>query len=189
MCGRSDLENLVHQRDPGKKYVRFALKRTDDHSGLIKGNLRVNGQSHRASLFLCIVVSHPSHRVGMLVFRISTLFILPLLVYQTDGKPASSAKARQYIPPLPGLVPVYIRPGDTPLQDINLDLAKAFAFNVQKHGRLAFGRQINEILSTKSKNDEDELSKVDEDDEFFEKNQSENDIEPDYHHIQKIPKH
>ncbi|XP_022822089.1 uncharacterized protein LOC111353341 [Spodoptera litura] len=32
----------------------------------------------------------------------------------------------QVLPPMPGYVPVYIRPGDTPLEEINLDLAEAF---------------------------------------------------------------
>lgn len=32
----------------------------------------------------------------------------------------------QYLPALPGYVPVYIRTGDTPLEDINPDLAEAF---------------------------------------------------------------
>ncbi|KAH9631523.1 hypothetical protein HF086_004684 [Spodoptera exigua] len=41
----------------------------------------------------------------------------------------ASGKARpkwQVLPPMPGYVPVYIRPGDTPLEEINLDLAEAF---------------------------------------------------------------
>lgn len=50
------------------------------------------------------------------------------------------SKARQYIEPLPGLVPVYIRPGDTPLEDINLDLAEAFESYARKHGRMSFAR-------------------------------------------------
>ncbi|KAJ8736545.1 hypothetical protein PYW08_007201 [Mythimna loreyi] len=32
----------------------------------------------------------------------------------------------QVLPPMPGYVPVYIRSGDTPLEEINLDLAEAF---------------------------------------------------------------
>lgn len=32
----------------------------------------------------------------------------------------------QFLPPKPGYVPVYIRSGDTPLEEINLDLAEAF---------------------------------------------------------------
>lgn len=32
----------------------------------------------------------------------------------------------QFLPPVPGYVPVYIRAGDTPLEEINPDLAEAF---------------------------------------------------------------
>ncbi|CAH2050110.1 unnamed protein product, partial [Iphiclides podalirius] len=32
----------------------------------------------------------------------------------------------QILPPVPGYVPVYIRAGDTPLEEINPDLAEAF---------------------------------------------------------------
>nr|AXY83425.1 putative gustatory receptor 9 [Conopomorpha sinensis] len=32
----------------------------------------------------------------------------------------------QFLPPKPGYIPVYIRPGDTPLEDINPELAEAF---------------------------------------------------------------
>ncbi|KAL4716540.1 hypothetical protein ACJJTC_010204 [Scirpophaga incertulas] len=32
----------------------------------------------------------------------------------------------QFLPPVPGYVPVYIRTGDTPLEEINPDLAEAF---------------------------------------------------------------
>ncbi|XP_075969812.1 uncharacterized protein LOC142972495 [Anticarsia gemmatalis] len=32
----------------------------------------------------------------------------------------------QHLPAVPGYVPVYIRTGDTPLEEINLDLAEAF---------------------------------------------------------------
>lgn len=50
------------------------------------------------------------------------------------------------------MVAVYIRPGNTPLESISPDLAEAFEFNAVKHGRLAFGRQINEILNEKKEN-------------------------------------
>ncbi|XP_061708542.1 uncharacterized protein LOC133518826 [Cydia pomonella] len=32
----------------------------------------------------------------------------------------------QFLPPVPGYVPVYIRTGDTPLEEINPELAEAF---------------------------------------------------------------
>lgn len=58
-----------------------------------------------------------------------------------DSAPAVG-KSRQFIPALPGYIPVYIRPGDTPLEDINLDLAEAFDSYAQKQGRLIYGRAI-----------------------------------------------
>lgn len=45
-------------------------------------------------------------------------------------------KGRQILPPLPGYIPVYIRSGNTPLEDINLDLAEAFQSYALKQGRL-----------------------------------------------------
>ncbi|KAL3290174.1 hypothetical protein HHI36_023535 [Cryptolaemus montrouzieri] len=68
-----------------------------------------------------------------------------ILARVTDAAPAPAIpKSRQYIEPLPGYIPVYIRPGDTPLEDINLDLAEAFDSYAQKHGRFNFGRSTKE---------------------------------------------
>ncbi|GBP21087.1 hypothetical protein EVAR_11118_1 [Eumeta japonica] len=52
---------------------------------------------------------------------------VPRPVFNSDT--AISIKARpkwQYLPAVPGYVPVYIRNGDTPLEDINPELAEAF---------------------------------------------------------------
>ena len=58
-----------------------------------------------------------------------------------ESTPAVNKLARQFIPALPGFVPVYIRSGDTPLEDINPDLAEAFNSYAQKHAWLDnFGR-------------------------------------------------
>nr|AOG12970.1 gustatory receptor [Eogystia hippophaecolus] len=46
----------------------------------------------------------------------------------------------QFLPPVPGYVPVYIRKGDTPLEEINPDLAEAF--HALPAGRSA-GKQLN----------------------------------------------
>lgn len=50
--------------------------------------------------------------------------------------------ARQMLPPMKGYVPVYIREGDTPLEEINLDLAEAFHAipSGRSAGRASLGR-------------------------------------------------
>lgn len=58
-----------------------------------------------------------------------------------------SESAPVFLSAQPGYIPVYIRPGDTPLEDINLDLAAAFASYAKKHGRLTYGRSINDVLA------------------------------------------
>lgn len=64
-------------------------------------------------------------------------------------------KARQFLYAKPGFVPVYIRPGDTPLEEINSDLAEAFNVYDQKHGRIFYGRYVGDKLSdTNKKSDE-----------------------------------
>lgn len=50
---------------------------------------------------------------------------------------------KQYIEPLPGFIPVYIREGDTPLEDINDDLAEAFESYAIKNARLPIIKPIN----------------------------------------------
>ncbi|KAJ8942392.1 hypothetical protein NQ318_016640 [Aromia moschata] len=61
-----------------------------------------------------------------------------------DGAPAV-ASARQFLPAVPGYVPVYIRNGDTPLEEINPDLAEAFSSYSQKHARYTYVRSNNAI--------------------------------------------
>ncbi|XP_066254926.1 uncharacterized protein [Euwallacea similis] len=84
----------------------------------------------------------------MITGRILDLVIVALLVLLAESKPARS---RNLIFSQPGAVAVYVRSGDTPLKDIDPELAEAFEFNAIKHGRLAFGRQINEIINEKEK--------------------------------------
>ncbi|KAJ3622851.1 hypothetical protein MTP99_019127 [Tenebrio molitor] len=71
--------------------------------------------------------------------RILEIFVFVLVALNAESAPAVN-KARQFLPALPGYVPVYIRPGDTPLEDINPDLAEAFNSYAEKHARLSFGR-------------------------------------------------
>lgn len=54
------------------------------------------------------------------------------------------ASARQFLPPMPGYIPVFIRQGDEPLENINLDLAAAFRAYAAKH-QINTGRAINEL--------------------------------------------
>ncbi|KRT78886.1 hypothetical protein AMK59_8280 [Oryctes borbonicus] len=63
------------------------------------------------------------------------LVLLAFLVnnYQTDCAPAVGISTYQEISPKPGYIPVFIRNGNTPLEDINLDLAEAFNSYAHKH--------------------------------------------------------
>ncbi|XP_044764881.1 uncharacterized protein LOC123321387 [Coccinella septempunctata] len=74
-----------------------------------------------------------------MVLLISVLCSLMIMIREADVAPSFS-RPYQYVEPLPGLIPVYIRPGNTPLRDINPDLAKAFEIYEQKHGRFDYGR-------------------------------------------------
>lgn len=74
------------------------------------------------------------------------------MIIFSELKAAPPPKTRNLLYSQPGVVTVYIRPGNTPLESISPDLAEAFEFNAVKHGRLAFGRQINEILNEKKEN-------------------------------------
>lgn len=106
--------------------------------------------------------------------------------------------------PIPGFIPVYIRPGDTPLEDINPDLAEAFKIHERKHGRFDLGRSTKNLDSGKIDIAEVEFSK--EDNQIISSKKPKetiinlNDLSlgvpvaislpevPTYFHIQKIPK-
>ncbi|XP_045482666.1 uncharacterized protein LOC123686515 [Harmonia axyridis] len=88
-----------------------------------------------------------SVRTSTMLLLISVLCFCTVVTREAVAAPAL-AKTHQYVKPLPGLIPVYIRPDNTPLEDINPDLAEAFEFYEAKHGRLNFGR------SSKSKEDD-----------------------------------
>lgn len=64
-----------------------------------------------------------------------------------------SRPARQLLPPMKGYVPVYIREGDTPLEEINLDLAEAF------HA-IPSGRSAGRANLGRSDIPEDELNSI-----------------------------
>lgn len=59
---------------------------------------------------------------------------------------------------MPGYIPVYIRPGDTPLEDINLELAEAFKSYARKHNRIIYGRSKNEVVEPSFKTELEDLS-------------------------------
>lgn len=53
---------------------------------------------------------------------------------------------------MPGFIPVYIRPGNTPLEEINADLAEAFESYAIKHARLPIHTvKSNEIIPVDEK--------------------------------------
>lgn len=104
----------------------------------------------------------------------------------------SEGRARQYLPAVPGYVPVYIRPGDTPLEDINVELAEAFESYARKQGRLAFARSHNAVELANTK-EQDQPPHTDLDDLSLEENEPPKhpvkiDVEKESQHIQKIPR-
>lgn len=102
----------------------------------------------------------------------------------SEGAPRS--RARQYLPAIPGYVPVYIRSGDTPLEDINLELAQAFDSYARKQGRVAFARSVDP-----GKKEEEPTADLD--DLSLEENEPPKstvkvEIVKESQHIQKIPR-
>ncbi|XP_018334709.1 uncharacterized protein LOC108743623 [Agrilus planipennis] len=63
------------------------------------------------------------------------LTLIIIYIFGCVAAPARKESTQQVVDPAPGVIPVYIRPGDTPLEDINPDLAKAFRYNEIKYGR------------------------------------------------------
>ncbi|ENN74352.1 hypothetical protein D910_01994 [Dendroctonus ponderosae] len=124
----------------------------------------------------------------MITGRILDLVIGALIFASLTESLPARLKERNLLYSEPGVVAVYIRPGDTPLQDINPDLAEAFNFNDVKYGRRAFGRDINKILNEKKENSvlfsSGELA---EGESYAPKKKSLK--ERGESHIQKIPKH
>ncbi|KAL1492991.1 hypothetical protein ABEB36_011140 [Hypothenemus hampei] len=123
----------------------------------------------------------------MITSRILDPVIVTLLfALITEARPASQQKSRNLLYGQPGVVAVYIRPGNTPLEDINPELAEAFDFNAIKHGRRVYGRQINEIINEKEKNREIYNPAQLRDGESYTLKKKE--IGNGESHIQKIPK-
>ncbi|CAG9855056.1 unnamed protein product [Phyllotreta striolata] len=78
--------------------------------------------------------------------RILAMFSVSLICIElAESAPAlAKSPSMQYLTGGPGYIPVYIRPGETPLEEINPDLAAAFEFYAQKHGRITFARSIQD---------------------------------------------
>ncbi|XP_045492950.1 uncharacterized protein LOC123692266 [Colias croceus] len=74
----------------------------------------------------------------------SIVIVCALYLVVTEARPKW-----QYLPEVPGYVPVYIRNGDTPLEDINPELAEAFHAPA---GRSA-GKQIEAVPDIPELND------------------------------------
>lgn len=96
-------------------------------------------------------------------------------------------KSRQFLFAKPGYVPVYIRPGDTPLEEINPDLAEAFNVYDQKNGRVFYGRFVGDKLNHDKNGDEvhknSDIVILEQD----KADKNEVDDSDPTHHIQKIP--
>lgn len=61
---------------------------------------------------------------------------------------APVVESYQTLPHVPGYVPVYIRKGDTPLEEINLELAEAFRSHEEKSNyHTALGTKLDYISS------------------------------------------
>lgn len=75
-------------------------------------------------------------------------------------------KSTEDISPKPGYIPVYIRNGNTPLEEINSDLAEAFDSYAYKHYKLDYGKLNNRLIGEDRKNEEnliidkDDLEKI-----------------------------
>ncbi|XP_056646073.1 uncharacterized protein LOC130451216 [Diorhabda sublineata] len=77
--------------------------------------------------------------------RMLALFSISLIFTKiTESKPTIVQTSKQLILENPGRIPVYIRPGDTPLDEISHDLAEAFNFYAQKNNKITFGRSLDE---------------------------------------------
>lgn len=85
-------------------------------------------------------------------FRSTHLLLFCGFFYFADAAPVSvvsvdrAPNGKQYLPPLSGYIAVYIRPGDTPLEDINTELAEAFKY-YNRQNFVSVGRSLNDIQS------------------------------------------
>ncbi|CAH1153727.1 unnamed protein product [Phaedon cochleariae] len=86
--------------------------------------------------------------------RILALVSISLLLTETTESAPALASARQFLSGHPGYIPVYIRAGDTPLEDINPDLADAFNSYARRYGRLTYGRSIGDKSGESDGHDE-----------------------------------
>ncbi|XP_018578743.1 uncharacterized protein LOC108916905 [Anoplophora glabripennis] len=142
-----------------------------------------------ASHSVNLTVSCCSSIGSTMLTRILAMFSVSLIITRaTEGAPAV-ATGRQFLPALPGYVPVYIRTGDTPLEEINPDLAEAFGSYSSKHARKAFSRSNNAISD---KQDDLDVKETDvslgEDSSTDEATQKVEVVYGEPQHIQKIPR-
>ncbi|KAK5639307.1 hypothetical protein RI129_011799 [Pyrocoelia pectoralis] len=115
--------------------------------------------------------------------RMWTVYVFVMLnFWKAELAPAISNL--QFIPPVPGYIPVYIRPGNTPLEDINLELAEAFQSYALKQARIKTLSQ--NIVTEDSPKDQDFIPSNDIDSEAEEKSKANIIIQRTSQHIQKI---
>lgn len=113
--------------------------------------------------------------------------VIDEILFLSESAPTAAVKTRQFLFAKPGYVPVYIRPGDTPLEEINPDLAEAFNVYDQKNGRLFYGRYVGDKLNHDKNGDEvhknSDIVILEQD----KADKNEVDDSDPTHHIQKIP--
>lgn len=63
----------------------------------------------------------------------------------------------QDISPKPGYIPVYIRNGNTPLEDINPDLAEAFDIYAYKHYKLDLSKLNRRLNNSEGVSDDENV--------------------------------
>ncbi|GLV43132.1 uncharacterized protein CBL_14189 [Carabus blaptoides fortunei] len=90
--------------------------------------------------------------------------ILPVLIglivslHETESAPLVARY--QILPHVPGYVPVYIRKGDTPLEEINPELAEAFQSREEKADyREALGTKLDYISADAAPNASGDITK------------------------------
>jgi len=87
------------------------------------------------------------------MFKVISFFLILAVIQISE-----SAPVYQFLPPKEGYVPVYIRLGDTPLDEINPDLASAF--HEDKQPSLLEDQMVNDAPSNDDDEEEEEVDSL-----------------------------
>ncbi|KAB0801021.1 hypothetical protein PPYR_05375 [Photinus pyralis] len=141
-----------------------------------------------ASYFVdLLLVRILTEHFSMMKCRTRTVVVFLVLKFWT-AELAPAITSRQFIPPLPGYIPVYIRSGNTPLEDINMELAEAFQSYALKQARINAMGTLSGIVDADDAITENHeiipLNNINVEDE----ENSQSNIIPYSQHIQKIPR-